>query len=85
MITNIFLVFKYFPEDYLQGNLVKIMYIHAFAWVSMLLYSAMAISSIIFLIRKACLFDILAKSSAYVLLGAIGVTLLTGSIWGKPA
>ncbi|AEI88561.1 MAG: ABC-type transport system involved in cytochrome c biogenesis, permease component [Candidatus Midichloria mitochondrii] len=86
IITNLFLVFKYFPEDYLQGNLVKIMYTHVpFAWVSMLLYSAIAISSIIFLIKEAALFDILAKSSAYVLLGAIGVTLLTGSIWGKPA
>ncbi|WHQ46530.1 MAG: cytochrome c biogenesis protein [Candidatus Midichloria sp.] len=80
-----FLVFKYFPDDYLQGNLVRIMCIHIpVAWISMGLCTVIAVSSIIFLIRKVILFDIVAKSSAYVLLGVIGIALVTGSIWGKP-
>jgi heme exporter protein C len=74
------------PDDYLQGNLVKIMYVHGpCAWVSMLSYMVVALCSAGYLLRRAVLLDMIAKSTSYLTLSFIGVTLITGAAWGKPA
>ena len=81
-----FFIFQQIPNDYLQGELVKIMYIHVpFAWTSVILYTALAGASLVFLIKNIVLFDIFAKCSANILLIIITIVLITGSIWGKPA
>ena len=73
------------PEDYQQGEMVRIMYIHVpSAWLSLMIFMLMGISSTACLIWKA-------RFGLYISLGAapIGacfsfVTLVTGMIWGKP-
>lgn len=73
------------PSDYLQDNLVKIMYIHVpAAWLSMMIYSTISLLSALFIIFKNSQYFILAR-----LLSKIGITytlvaLITGAIWGKP-
>jgi heme exporter protein C len=73
------------PIDYQQGNAVKIMYIHVpAAWMSLLVYSLMAIFNLSGFILKNPFFYLISKSIA--IIGAIFtfITLITGSIWGKP-
>ena len=73
------------PPDYLQGETVKIMYIHVpSAWLSLMIYSSMGICSIISLIWKHTLADIISRSCAPIGASFTLVTLITGSIWGKP-
>ncbi|MDE3060740.1 MAG: heme ABC transporter permease [Pseudomonadota bacterium] len=73
------------PPDYQQGDSVRIMYVHVpSAWMAMMIYSVMAASSAAFLIWKHPLADILARASAPVGAGFTFVTLITGSLWGKP-
>lgn len=71
--------------DYQQGDFVRIMYVHVpSAWMALGIYSFIGISSIIYIIWRNQLMDIIARKSAMV--GAVFalITLLTGSLWGKP-
>jgi len=73
------------PPDYLQGESVRILYIHVpTAWLGMGGWSGVAISSIVYLVWRHPLASIAARAIA--LPGALfaGLCLATGSIWGRP-
>lgn len=73
------------PDDYQQGNAVKIMYVHVpSAWMALLIYTLMAIFNISGFIWKNPFFYLISKSIAWI--GAVFtfITLVTGSLWGKP-
>lgn len=73
------------PPDYQQGDSVRIMYIHVpAAWLSMMVYSIMAAASGAFLIWRHPLADIAASASAPIGAGFTLITIITGSLWGKP-
>ncbi len=73
------------PPDYQQGESVRIMYVHVpAAWMSMMIYSVIALASAVFLIWKHPLADIAANASAPLGAGFTFITLVTGSLWGKP-
>jgi heme exporter protein C len=73
------------PEDYLQSIYVKIIYIHVpSAWLALGIYSGVALSAILFLITKNTIFDLLATAVAPIGFIFSILTLITGSIWGKP-
>ena len=61
------------PPDYLQGDLVRIMYIHVpSAWISLLTYSVIAFLSVLNFIFKIKIFHL------------INLAIITGSLWGQP-
>ncbi|MFT8736460.1 MAG: heme ABC transporter permease CcmC [Zymomonas mobilis] len=73
------------PPDYLQGETVRILYIHVpTAWLAMGGWSSIALASLVQFIWRHPLAGIAAKAMA--LPGALftGLCLLTGSIWGRP-
>nr|WP_197977828.1 MULTISPECIES: heme ABC transporter permease CcmC [Sphingomonas] len=73
------------PPDYLQGETVRILYIHVpAAWLGMGGWSGIAISSIMLLVWRHPLAGIAARAIA--LPGAVfaALCLMTGSIWGRP-
>jgi heme exporter protein C len=73
------------PPDYQQGDSVRIMYVHVpAAWMSMMIYTTITISSAMFLIWKHPLADIIARVSAPLGAGFTLITLITGALWGKP-
>ncbi len=73
------------PVDYQQGHTVRIMYVHVpSAWLASILYFAMAVCAAIFLIWKHPLADISARCIAPIGLIFSLLTLITGSLWGKP-
>ena len=73
------------PNDYVQGSAVRIMYVHVpSAWMSLFAYLSLAICSIFFIIWRHPLADILARSISPVGCVFALLTLITGSIWGKP-
>lgn len=73
------------PPDYQQGEFVRIMYIHVpAAWLSTMLYGAMAILSASYLIWRHPLADVLSRETAPVGAAFTFITLATGSLWGKP-
>jgi heme exporter protein C len=73
------------PPDYLQGETVRIMYIHIpAAWLGMAGWSGIAISSLMQLVWRHPLAAVAGRAMA--LPGAVFtfLCLVTGSIWGKP-
>ena len=73
------------PDDYLQGQYVKIMYIHVpSAWLSLLIYGIIGLFSGLFLITYSPFYSMVARSCALTGMSFAFITLVTGSIWGKP-
>ena len=73
------------PADYQQGDSYRIMFIHVpAAWLSMLTYMVMAGGAFVFLVWRIKLADMLAKCCAPLGAAFTALTLVTGSLWGKP-
>ncbi|MBT3238795.1 MAG: heme ABC transporter permease [Rhodospirillaceae bacterium] len=73
------------PADYQQGESVRIMYVHVpSSWMALFCYTGMAISAAVGLIWKHPLADLIAKSTAPIGASFAFLSLLTGSLWGKP-
>lgn len=73
------------PEDYLQGNSYRIIYMHVpAAWLSLQTYIFMAVTGFIALVWKVKIMEIASIQSAPI--GALFtiIALVTGMIWGKP-
>ncbi len=81
----IYLAFFVAPEDYQQGQTVKIMYIHVpAAWLAMFGYGLIAVSSFGLLVFRHPLADVSAKAAAPIGAAFTFLALVTGSLWGKP-
>ncbi len=73
------------PPDYQQGDSFRILYIHVpSAWMSMAVFAAMAFYAVIALVWRIKLCEILAMACAPIGAAFTLITLVTGSIWGKP-
>ena len=73
------------PPDYLQGDSVRIMYVHVHAaWISLASFTAIAFLSIINFIFKIKNLTLVAKSIAPIGLLFTCIAIVTGSIWGQP-
>ena len=73
------------PADYLQGESVRIIYLHVpAAWLSMLIYASMAVMAFIALVWRIRMVEILAMCSAPIGAAFTIVTLTAGSLWGRP-
>ncbi len=73
------------PADYQQGNAFRIIYIHVPAAIlSMMCYSVMAVAAFIYLVWKIKVADMVAKVSAPLGVLFTVMTLVAGSIWGRP-
>ena len=65
VFRGLYVIFYDSPDDYLQMNLVKILYLHVpSAWLAISFYFSLGIFSLLFLISKNPMYDIFAKSYA---------------------
>ena len=73
------------PPDYQQSDTVRIMYIHVpSAWISLLAYLFIFFFSLFYVIWKFPLFILIAKELPTAGVTFTFLTLITGSLWGKP-
>lgn len=73
------------PIDYQQGETVRIMYIHVpCSWGAMATYFLMAFVSAYGFIKQLPLAHVMTKAMAPIGFCLCLVSLMTGSIWGKP-
>ncbi len=81
MVAGLF----YTPADYLQGESVRILYVHVpAAWLGMAGWTGLAIASLTQLVWRHPLAGVAARGIAVP--GALftAICLMTGSIWGRP-
>jgi len=73
------------PGDYKQSDVVRIMYVHVpAAWISLGIFSNLALLSVGSFVFKNKNFALIAKSLAPSGFAFNIIALVTGSIWGKP-
>ena len=73
------------PPDYLQGDSVRIMYVHVpSAWISLASFTCIALLSIANFIFKTKNLIIITKSIAPLGLMFTCLAIITGSLWGQP-
>lgn len=85
LLPGLYYAFLSSPADYQQGETVRIMYIHVpAAWMALFGYTAMALMAVFTLVWKHPLADIAARSMALPGAAFAFITLVTGSLWGRP-
>jgi heme exporter protein C len=85
VMVGLYLAFVYAPTDMLQGDVQRIMYIHVpTAWVAFFAFFVVFVSSLVYLWKRLPEADQLAYASAEIGVLFTGLTLIDGSIWGKP-
>lgn len=73
------------PEDYQQGDTVRIMFVHVpAASVGLMIYGALGVSSFFALVFRHPLADAAARAAALPGAAYTALALITGSLWGKP-
>ena len=73
------------PPDYLQGDSVRIMYVHVpSAWIGLASFTTMALLSILNFIFKIKSLNLITKSIAPIGLLFTCLAIVTGSLWGQP-
>lgn len=73
------------PEDYQQGDTVRIMFIHVpAAWLSLLVYVCLGGASFLSLVFRHVLADAAAAAAAPLGAAFTALALVTGSLWGRP-
>lgn len=73
------------PPDYLQGETVRIMYVHVpSAWLGMAGWAGIAVASVSQLVWRHPLAAVAGRAVAPCGATFAAICLLTGSIWGRP-
>jgi heme exporter protein C len=85
LLFGLWLSFFVAPADYQQGDTARIMFIHVpSAWLSLFLYTMMAVSALGTLVWRHPLADVAQKAAAPLGAAFAFLCLVTGSLWGKP-
>ena len=85
LAAGLVLGFGVAPREATQGNVQRIMYLHVpSVWVAYLAFGVVFVASIAYLARRAEGADRVAHASAELGVVFTGITIATGSIWGKP-
>ncbi len=73
------------PADYLQGESVRILYIHVpSAWMSLFAYLFVAVNAFVALVWRIRISEILAMAAVPIGAMFTAVTLASGALWGRP-
>jgi heme exporter protein C len=75
------------PPDAIQGDAQRLMYVHVpAAWIAYLAYGVTSLASLLYLWRRtrSQVWDTLAGASAELGVLFTGLTLVLGSLWGRP-
>jgi len=73
------------PPDYIQGDSVRIMYVHVpSSFIALGCYGIIGLSSILNLVFKIKFISLVSKSLVKLGFVFCTISILTGSLWGKP-
>ena len=73
------------PPDYIQGDAVRIMYVHVpSSFISLGCFALIGTASILNLVFKVKFMSLIAKSLAPAGIVFTIISIVTGSLWGKP-
>lgn len=85
MLVSIWADLIYAPTDTIEGDAQRIFYFHVpSAWLGMLSFCVLAVAGVVYLWKQDERWDWIARAAAEIGVVFITVTLITGSLWGRP-
>ncbi|MEZ5165829.1 MAG: cytochrome c biogenesis protein CcsA [Acidimicrobiales bacterium] len=85
LVALVFLGFFAAPEDDQQRDMVRMIFVHVpSAILTYVALTVTAIGSVMWLLRRSVWWDAVAGAAAEIGVLCCGLTLFTGSIWGRP-
>lgn len=73
------------PPDAVQGQPQRLMYVHVpAAWVAYLAFATVLVASVAYLARRDLAWDRRAQAAAELGVGLTALTIVLGSLWGRP-
>lgn len=85
VIAGLVAGFGYAPREIVQGNVQRIMYLHVpSVLTAYLAFGLVLVASIVYLASRRAVWDRLAASAAELGVLFTGITIASGSIWGRP-
>jgi len=85
LVPFVLLAFVGAPEDDLQGDTVRIIFVHVpSAILTYVCFSITAIGSVMWLWKRSVWWDMTAHAAAEIGVLFCGLTLFTGAVWGRP-
>ncbi len=85
MVIALYLVFIYVPTEKEMGIVQRIFYLMVpMGWLALLSFAVIFVGSILYLVKRASKWDILARSSAELGIVFTSLTLVIGSLWARP-
>ncbi len=83
---SLLVIFFYAPTEATMGNVQRIFYFHVgAAWVSAAAFFIALLSGIAYLIKPSRTWDTIAVGSVEIGLVFTSMTIVSGSVWGRPA
>jgi heme exporter protein C len=84
MLAAFVMIFVYAPEEKSMGEIQRVFYLHVpLAWISLLAFLVIFISSIMYLAKENIVYDNIARASAKIGLIFNTLMLISGSVWAK--
>jgi len=85
VLTSIYLIFMWVPNERVMGSVQKIFYYHvSAAWISFMAFFVVFISGVLYLSTRNKKWDIIGVSSAEIGVLFTTIVLITGPIWARP-
>lgn len=86
MLGALYMVFFYAPTERVMGQVQRVFYFHASSgWATLVVLIVAAVAGVIYLLRPAQKWDVLAVACIELGLVFALVCVTTGSIWARPA
>jgi heme exporter protein C len=83
---SLLVIFFYAPTEITMGNVQRIFYFHVgSAWVAALAFFVALLSGIAYLLNPSRTWDTIAVGSVEIGLVFTSMTIISGSVWGRPA
>jgi heme exporter protein C len=80
------MVFLYAPIEAVMGPVQKVFYFHvATAWLGMMAFISAVVAGVFYLVKKTPIWDQIGLSAIEIGLVFMLITVVTGSIWARPA
>lgn len=86
VLITLGMIFFFAPTERTMGNVQRIFYFHVgSAWVSSIAFFAALLAGIMYLRRPSRMWDTVALASVEIGLAFTTMTIVSGSVWGRPA
>jgi len=86
VLITLGMIFFFAPTERTMGNVQRIFYFHVgAAWVSSIAFFAALVAGVMYLRRPSRMWDTVALASVEIGLAFTTMTIVSGSVWGRPA